>query len=107
MPCFSSEQVNSHTIFGPASSSSIQRPLKMRGQHEKAGGVGMLSDQARVSLVTQGTGAVACELCTSQAKAPEATLVIQHPRSGTVQLAACDWCVQAVRRLAAGTGGHA
>ena len=26
---------------------------------------------------------------------------------GMVQLAACDWCVQALRRLAAATGGHA
>ena len=67
----------------------------------------MLGDQARVSLVANGTGALACELCTSQAKAPDATVVIQHPRGGTVQLAACDWCVQALRRLAAGTGGHA
>jgi len=49
----------------------------------------MLSDQARVSLVAQGTGAVACELCTSQAKASEATLVIQHPRAGTVVYARC------------------
>jgi hypothetical protein len=67
----------------------------------------MLSGQARVSLVAQGTAALACELCTSQAKAPDATVVIQHPRGGTVQLAACDWCVQAVRRLAAASGGHA
>ena len=61
----------------------------------------MLGDQARVSLVAQGTGALGCELCTSQSKAPNATVVIQHPRGGTVQLAACDWCVQALRRLAA------
>ena len=67
----------------------------------------MVNDQARVSLLGQGTGALACELCTSQAKAPEATVVIQHPRGGTVQFAACDWCVRALRRLAAGTGGHA
>jgi hypothetical protein len=34
-------------------------------------------------------------------------VVVQHPRGGAVQLAACDWCVQALRRLAAATGGHA
>ena len=67
----------------------------------------MVNEQARVSLAAQGTGALACELCTSQAKPPEATVVIQHPRGGTVQFAACDWCVQALRRLAAGTGGRA
>jgi len=67
----------------------------------------VLSDQARVSLVAQGTGAPACELCTSQANTPDATVVIQHPRGGTVQLAACAWCVQALRRLAADSGGHA
>src|SRR5437762_14200106 len=98
-------------MFGPASSRSIQCARRMSGggsdKCEAAGGVVMLSDQARVSLVAQGTGAVACELCTSQAKAPDATVVIQDPRGGTVQLAACDWCVQALRRLAAGTGGRA
>ena len=67
----------------------------------------MMGDQARVSLVAQGNGALACELCTSQAKIPDATVVIQHTRGGTVQLAACDWCVQALRRLAAASGGHA
>src|SRR5437867_4089182 len=103
--------MNSHPVFGPASSSSIQRARRMSGRtsdkYEKEGGVVMLGDQARLSLVAQGTGALACELCTSQAKARDATVVIQHPRGGAVQLAACDWCVQALRRLAAGTGGHA
>jgi hypothetical protein len=67
----------------------------------------MMNDQARVSLVAQTTGAVSCELCTAEANAPSVTIVIHHPRGGVVQLAACDWCVQAVRRLAAATGGHA
>ena len=67
----------------------------------------MLIDQARVSLMAQGTGAVACELCTAEANVPNATVVVHHPRGGAVQLAACDWCVQALRRLAAATGGHA
>jgi hypothetical protein len=33
--------------------------------------------------------------------------MVHHPRGGVIQLAACDWCVQAVRRLAAASGGHA
>lgn len=67
----------------------------------------MMSDQARVSLVAQGTGAIACELCTAQANVPNATILVHHTRGGTVQFAACDWCVQALRRLAAASGGHA
>jgi hypothetical protein len=67
----------------------------------------MMGDQARVSLVVQGTGALTCELCMSEANLPNAAVVVEHPRGGIVQLAACDWCVQSLRRLAAATGGHA
>jgi hypothetical protein len=67
----------------------------------------MMNDEARVSLVAQATGALACELCTAEATLPNTTLVVHHPRGGVVQLAACDWCVQALRRLSAATGGHA
>jgi len=67
----------------------------------------MTNDEARVSLIPQGTGGFACELCTAEANAPNASVLVQHPRGGVVQLAACDWCVQALRRLAAATGGHA
>jgi hypothetical protein len=67
----------------------------------------MMTDQARVSLVAQGTEAIACEVCTSQTNIPNATVVVQHPRGGAVHLAACDWCVQAMRRLSAATGGRA
>jgi len=73
----------------------------------RSGGIAMMSDQARVSLVAQGTGALSCELCTAETNTPAATVVVRHPRGGVVQLAACDWCVQAMRRLAAATGGHA
>ena len=34
-------------------------------------------------------------------------VVVQHPRGGVVRLAACAWCVQALRRLSAATGGLA
>jgi len=67
----------------------------------------MINDQARVSLVAQGTPALACEVCTANANVPNATVVVQHLRGGTVQLAACGWCVRALRRVAAATGGHA
>jgi hypothetical protein len=67
----------------------------------------VVSGQARVSLVSKGTAALSCELCRSGANAAIATVVIQHTRGGTVQFAACELCVQALRRLAAATGGHA
>ncbi len=67
----------------------------------------MMNDRARVSLVAQGTGALNCELCTSETNTPNATVVVRHPRGGIVQFAACDWCVKALRRLTAATGGHA
>jgi hypothetical protein len=38
---------------------------------------------------------------------PAMTVLVHHPRGASVQLAACDWCVQAIRRLAAVTGGQA
>jgi hypothetical protein len=57
--------------------------------------------------VAQGTGALSCELCTSETNTPNATVVVRHPRGGIVQFAACDWCVTALRRLTAATGGHA
>jgi hypothetical protein len=67
----------------------------------------MMGDQARVSLVAQGAGALSCELCTSETNIPNATIVVRHSRGGVVQFAACDWCVKALRRLTAATGGHA
>src|SRR5215472_12451962 len=73
----------------------------------RGGNSAVVSDQARVSLVAQGSGALSCELCTSETNIPTATLVVRHPRGGVVQFAVCDWCVQALRRLAAATGGHA
>src|SRR5438105_817115 len=66
-----------------------------------------MPDQTRVSLVLRAWAAPACELCTSDRGVPTASVVVQHARGGTVQLAACDWCVQAIRRVAAATGGHA
>jgi hypothetical protein len=63
-------------------------------------GMSFGSDPARISLVA-GSSSTGCELCTAQSVTPTTSVVISHPRGGIVQLAACDWCVQAVRRLAA------
>jgi len=67
----------------------------------------VIDEQARLSLVAGGGGATSCELCTAQTVIPSTSVVIHHPRGGVVQLAACDWCVQAVRRISAATGGQA
>jgi hypothetical protein len=68
--------------------------------------VSQVSEPARVSLVA-GSSATGCEVCTSQAVVPATTVVVSHARGGMVQLAACDWCVQAIRRLSAASGGLA
>jgi hypothetical protein len=65
----------------------------------------MLTAEAHVKFKAGGTGALKCELCTA-ALTPTVTLVVDHPNGGLVELAACDWCVHAMRRLAAVTGGH-
>lgn len=67
----------------------------------------VMIDQAHVSLVGGPTNALGCELCTSQANPPHASVIVRHTRGGVVEFAACDWCVQAIRRLAAATGGSA
>jgi hypothetical protein len=65
-----------------------------------------LSEPARISLVA-GSNATACELCTAQSVVPVTTVIISHARGGVVELGACDWCIQAIRRLAAASGGQA
>jgi hypothetical protein len=66
----------------------------------------MADEPARVFLATGGTAAT-CELCTADTISPSTTVLVRHPRGSSLQLAACDWCVQALRRLSAATGGHA
>jgi hypothetical protein len=66
----------------------------------------LLNEPARISLVA-GSAATTCELCTEQSVTPTTTIVITHPRGGMVQLGACDWCIRAIRRLAAVSGGQA
>jgi hypothetical protein len=65
----------------------------------------LLDNPARVALVA-GARAPTCETCRSEVIGTGATLVVHHPRGGDVELAVCDWCVQAFRRLAAVSGGH-
>ena len=65
-----------------------------------------MSAEARVTLKIGGTGALKCELCTAASLSPTVTLLVDHPNGGLVELAACDWCVHAMRRLAAVTGGR-
>jgi len=64
------------------------------------------SEPARIGLVA-GSSATACELCTAPNVVPATTVIISHTRGGIVQLGACDWCVRAVRRLSAASGGQA
>jgi hypothetical protein len=63
-------------------------------------------EQASVSLIPTAS-TTSCEMCTDETSAASTTVVVQHPHGGSVQLAACDWCVLSIRRLAALTGGHA
>lgn len=65
----------------------------------------VMDSPARASFVAGARRAV-CEACTSETGLASTTLVVQHPRGGAVELALCDWCVQAFRRLAAVSGGH-
>jgi hypothetical protein len=67
--------------------------------------VTQLGSPARVALVA-GARAPTCETCTSDLAPVGVTLVVHHPRGGDVELAVCDWCVQAFRCLAAVSGGQ-
>jgi hypothetical protein len=66
----------------------------------------MAEAPARVSLVA-AVSAATCELCMAANAAATATVLVQHARGGSVELAACDPCVHALRRLSAATGGYA
>lgn len=61
---------------------------------------------AHVSLAGGATSPT-CEACGSASATATTTLLVEQARGGAVQLGLCDWCVRAVRRLAAVTGGHA
>jgi hypothetical protein len=67
----------------------------------------MLGEQAFVSFATRGPVAGVCELCTAEVPELRTVVVVRHPRGGSIELAACGWCAQALRRLAALSGGVA
>src|SRR5437879_1710341 len=53
-----------------------------------------------------------CELCSTGGEMLRASVLVWHPRGGAIQVAVCDRCTAAVRRLialagAAGSGGPA
>jgi hypothetical protein len=63
---------------------------------------------ATISLVPLAARATACDLCAADGRTITMELMVQHPRGGAVQFAACNQCVSAVRRIAAAAGqfGH-
>jgi hypothetical protein len=65
----------------------------------------MLTDPASISIAPLPAQVDACELCTVNPEMLRAAVVVRHPRGGVVQLAACDRCAAAVRRLIAVAGG--
>ena len=67
----------------------------------------MLHEEAQVSIVAWPAALGECELCTTQSVELASAAVIQHPRGGRVELAACEPCVFALRRIAAAAGGRA
>ena len=63
--------------------------------------------EARVTLVARPESPPGCELCGTDSDVPSVAVVVANPRGSVVELAACDRCVRALRRLAAISGGHA
>jgi hypothetical protein len=66
----------------------------------------VIDEPAHVSLMP-GAPAATCDLCTAESALASTMVVVQHARGGSVHMAACDWCVQTIRRLSAVTGGKA
>jgi hypothetical protein len=67
----------------------------------------MMTYEARVTLVARPESPPGCELCGTDSDVPSVAVVVANPRGSVVELAACDRCVRALRRLAAISGGHA
>jgi hypothetical protein len=62
---------------------------------------------ATISFAAITPGAPACELCSVPGGTVNTLIVVQHPRGGRVELAACAHCVSALRRVAAAAGDFA
>jgi hypothetical protein len=67
----------------------------------------MLNEPAHISIVSTVPVVGVCELCATDAAELTAAVLVQHSRGGRVQLAACDRCARAVRRVAAAAGEQA
>ena len=65
----------------------------------------MLTDPVSISIAPVSARVDTCELCTTGPESLRSWIVVRHARGGTVQLAVCDRCGAAVRRIIAITGG--
>jgi hypothetical protein len=65
----------------------------------------MLTDAVSLSIAPGSARIDSCELCASGPESLRSWVVVRHARGGTVQLAACDRCTTAVRRIIAIAGG--
>jgi hypothetical protein len=64
----------------------------------------MLTDPASLSMAPLPARVDACELCSTSPETLRTSVVVRHARGGVVQLAACDRCAAAARRLIALAG---
>ncbi len=64
----------------------------------------MLTDPVSLSIAPVSARLDPCELCGSGPEPLPSWVVVRHARGGTVQLAACDRCSAAVRRIIAIAG---
>jgi hypothetical protein len=64
----------------------------------------MLTDPVSLSIAPVAPRLDMCELCAHGPESLRAWIVVRHARGGTVQLAACDRCSAAVRRIIALAG---
>src|SRR5438270_12961711 len=65
----------------------------------------MLTDPLSISIAPVSARVDTCELCATGPESFRSWIVVRHARGGTVQLAVCDRCGPAVRRIIAITGG--
>jgi hypothetical protein len=65
----------------------------------------MLTDPVSLSLAPVSARLDTCELCATGPESLRSWIVVRHARGGTVQLAACDRCAAAVRRIIDITSG--
>ena len=64
----------------------------------------MLTDPVSLSIASFAARVHTCELCATGHESLRSWIVVRRARGGTVQLAACDRCGAAVRRIMAVAG---